>query len=198
MGDDGEFAEFWRRVRQGDEAAAEELVERFGAALRLEIRMNMHDPRLKRVIDLEDVCQSVLGSFFVRAASGQFDLERPEQLAGLLMAMGRNKVAMQARRQRTQSRDVRRELAVDGNALALPSADPSPSRLAAGRELLSEFRRRLGDEERQLAELRARGLGWAEIASEVGGTPQARRKQLARAADRVARELGLAEVDDDA
>ena len=60
-----------------------------------------------------------------------------------------------------------------------PAAAPSPSRLVAGRELLDEFRRRLTVEERQLADLRAQGYEWAEIAGRLGGTPGARSKQLA-------------------
>ena len=35
------------------------------------------------------------------------------------------------------------------------------------------------------------GLAWDEVARQLGGTAQARRMQLARAAERVARELGL-------
>jgi DNA-binding CsgD family transcriptional regulator len=66
--------------------------------------------------------------------------------------------------------------------------------VAAGRELLSAFRQRLTEEERQLADLRGQGYDWAEIAARVGGTPQARRKQLTRAADRVAQQLGLDEA----
>jgi hypothetical protein len=61
----------------------------------------------------------------------------------------------------------------------------------AGAELLQEFRRRLSTDERQLAEKRAAGLGWSEIAAERGESPEALRKQLARAIDRVSQELGL-------
>jgi hypothetical protein len=71
------------------------------------------------------------------------------------------------------------------------SAAPGPGQVAAGRDLLEQFRARLSDEERQLADLRGQGRTWAEIAGCLGGAPQARRMQLARAADRVARELGL-------
>jgi RNA polymerase sigma-70 factor (ECF subfamily) len=197
MSDQTPFAEFWRRLRAGDESAARELVEAYEAALRLEIQLRMGDPRLRRLVDPADVCQSVLGSFFARAASGQFDVEEPGQLMGLLVTMARNKVARQARRHRAKRRDNRRTSSLEPGKVDLPADDPSPSRLVAGRELAEEFRRRLGDEERRLAELRAQGCGWAEIAAELGGTPGARRKQLARAADRIARELGLAEVDDD-
>jgi hypothetical protein len=77
------------------------------------------------------------------------------------------------------------------------AAGRSPSEVVAGRELLHEMRRRLTDEERRLADLRAQGRAWDEIAAEVGGTAGARRKQLARALDRVTRELGLDEAADD-
>ena len=66
---------------------------------------------------------------------------------------------------------------------------PTPCRLVAGRELLEAFRARLSEEERMLADLRAEGREWAEIAARLGGTAQARRMQLARAARRVERQL---------
>lgn len=109
----------------------------------------------------------------------------------LLVAIARNKVARQARRQRAGNRDLRRDVALDAGDWDVTGAEASPSRVTSGRELLVEFRRRLSEEERRLADLRAEGRGWAEIATELGGTAQARRKQLARALDRVARELGL-------
>ncbi len=43
----------------------------------------------------------------------------------------------------------------------------------------------------QLVDLRNLGLKWNAISTKVGGTPQALRKKLARALDRVAKELGL-------
>jgi hypothetical protein len=47
------------------------------------------------------------------------------------------------------------------------------------------------EEERQLADLRADGRDWNQIAAQCGGSPEALRKQLARAIDRVSAELGL-------
>jgi RNA polymerase sigma-70 factor (ECF subfamily) len=138
-----------------------------------------------------DLCQSVLKSFFARAAAGQYDLERPDQLVRLLVGIARNKVAHQARRQRAGNRDLRRDVPLAAGDWDLAGVGPSPSRIVSGRELLAEFRRRLSAEERRLADLRAEGRGWDEIAAELGGTAQARRKQLARALDRVAHELGL-------
>jgi RNA polymerase sigma-70 factor (ECF subfamily) len=78
----------------------------------------------------------------------------------------------------------------------LIGADPTPSRQLAARELLEEAQRRFSPEEQHLANLRAEGRDWAAIAREVGGSPEALRKRLARAVERVAAELGLDEVGD--
>ena len=143
-----------------------------------------------------DVCQSVLASFFVRAAAGQYELDQPGQLLRLLVSIARNKVASAARGQNRQRRDRRRLAAAGDEALgAIVSSGPSPSEMVAGDELLRAFRHGLGAEERQIADLRAEGLAWAEIAEQLGGNPQARRMQLARAVDRVSRQLGLDEQD---
>ncbi len=55
------------------------------------------------------------------------------------------------------------------------------------------FRERLGPEELRLVEMRHEGREWSGTAAELGGTPEAVRKRLSRALDRVARELGLDE-----
>ena len=191
MTDESTFADFIRRIRAGDEQAATELVRRYESAVRIEVRMRLADSRLRRILDTMDICQSVLASFFLRAAAGQYDLERPEQLVRLLVTIARNKVAYQARRRQAQRRDQRREVAVERPGQEPAATDPSPSRIVAGRELLAELRRRLTPEELRVADLRAEGRQWAEIAAVLGGTAQARRRQLARALDRVADQVGL-------
>ncbi len=49
----------------------------------------------------------------------------------------------------------------------------------------------MSEEERQLAEERADGLDWSQIAAKRGDSPEALRKRLARAIDRISEELGL-------
>jgi RNA polymerase sigma-70 factor (ECF subfamily) len=192
MAADPSFADFVQRIRAGDAQAAAELVRQYEAAIRLEVRLRLRDPRLRRVFDSMDVCQSVLASFFLRVAGGQYELDDPGQLVRLLVGMARNKVAFQARKQRAQCRDNHRNQGLDLEVYEPTASDPSPSQVVAGKELLSIFRQRLTEEERQLADLRAQGRPWDEIAAALGGTPQARRKQLERAVERVAEQLGLA------
>ena len=190
------FPDFIRRIRAGDDQAARELVKRYEPVIRCEVRLRLRDPRLYSRFDWTDICQSVMASFFVRAAAGQYELEQPDQLLRLLVVMTRKKLAYQARRHCAGMRDCRRMAAYDPAYLDGPTAAPSPSRLVVGRELLAEVNRRLSEEERRLADLRADGCEWTQIAARIGGTAEARRKQLARAVDRVEQQLEGSEIGD--
>jgi RNA polymerase sigma factor (sigma-70 family) len=198
MSDANPFGEFLERIRAGDQQAAADLVRRYEPLVRREVRLHLEDRRLCRLFDSMDVCQSVLASFFVRAAAGQYELERPEQLVRLLVTMARNKLASAARRQHRKRRDYRRVAdAGTGEMERVVGTGPSPSEQVAGKELLERFRGSLSTEERVLADLRGQGFAWPDIAARLGGTAQARRMQLTRAVERVARELGLDEDADD-
>jgi RNA polymerase sigma-70 factor (ECF subfamily) len=195
MSEDLAFQDLIRRVRNAEETAAAELVRTYEPEIRRAVRIRLTDPRLGRLLDSMDICQSVFANFFVRVAAGQFDLEQPEQLLKLLVTMARNKLRDQARKQHAERRDNRRVVTAHPDALeAVADAGASPSQLAACKELLQEMRRQLSDQERYLAEQRARGRGWADLAVELGQPPEALRKRLGRAIDRAARLLGLAEV----
>jgi RNA polymerase sigma factor (sigma-70 family) len=197
MSDEIPFQDLMQRVRAGDGDAAAELVRRYEPSIRRVVRLRLTDARMRRVFDSMDVCQSVLGSFFVRAAMGQYDLGNPDQLLKLLTQMARHKVTDQMRRERAERRDLARVETDSGAAMNVTAASASPSQQAAGRELLVEFRKRLSSEERELADLRAEGREWADIALERGESPEALRKRLARGIDRVAQQLGLDEAGDE-
>src|SRR5262249_9805786 len=107
--------------------------------------------------------------------------------------MARNKLADQARKAEVQRREQRPEEAGNPGDWGQIAPGPSPSQEVAARDLLQQFRDRLTEEERALAEQRAAGGGWGESAAAQGGSPEALRKKLTRALDRVAGELGLEE-----
>ena len=88
MANESSFHDLIRRIRDRDETAAAELVAKYEAAIRRVVRIHLRDVRLRRVLDSMDVCQSVLASFFVRAALGQYELDSPDQLLGLLATIG--------------------------------------------------------------------------------------------------------------
>jgi RNA polymerase sigma-70 factor (ECF subfamily) len=166
-------------------------VKRYEPAIRRAVRFRLADARLGPLLDSMDICQSVLGSFFIRAASGQFKLETPGQLVRLLTTMARNKLISKARRQHAQRRDTRRITSSDQDDEQFVSARQSPSNQVAARDLLQEVQRRLSPEERRILELKNEGQDWASIASELGGSAEALRRKLSRALDRVAEQLGL-------
>lgn len=186
-----EFTQFINQIRLGDSQAAEELIRRYESAIRVAVRTKMTDPSLKRELESMDICQSVFASFFLRAAAGQYDLNNQKNLVGLLVRMAQNKLAMQVRRQHQQCRDTRKNQEFEAGPIDHAGRDATPSRIVAGQELWNKVQAQLNQEERDIVSRRASGEGWVEIATAMGGSPDGRRKQIKRAVDRVAEELGL-------
>jgi RNA polymerase sigma factor (sigma-70 family) len=191
------FEDFIRGVRAGDEKAAVQLVRIYEPAIRRAARVRLVDTRLQRLFDSMDISQSVFASFFVRAALGQYELEKPEQLLKLLVSMSRKKLVDHARQESAACRDYRRAEGSQNELKHLAAADGNPSQQLAAKELLHEFRNRLGEDERQVADRRAQGWSWEQIAAELGGGPEALRKKLTRAVNRISQQLGLDEFNDE-
>ena len=192
MPEQSQFQDLIRRVRDRDEAAAAELVKRYESAIRRVIRINLRDARMRRVLDSMDICQSVLASFFVRTALGQYELESPEQLLNLLVTIARNKLTNKTRAAgrsaRLSPRGGRRGTA----GLLDPASDPSEQ--ASAREILEKVRAGLNEDERYLAEQsrpgpRLEGAGRG-AGRHAGSRPQEAHPRL----DRVMADLGLDEV----
>jgi DNA-directed RNA polymerase specialized sigma24 family protein len=193
MTEENAFQDLIRRVRAGDPEAAPALVRRYEPAIRRIVRLRLRDRRLRRSFDSLDICQSVLHSFFARAALGQFDFHRPKDLLNLLAKMAQWKLGHQVEHEQAQRRDHRRLVDLEGQPDPAVAGN-TPSQIVAAKDLLQEVRKRLSEEELRLVDLRALGREWEDIARELGGNPASLRKKLARALDRVARELGLDEL----
>ena len=191
------FRTLLRRVRSGDAHAAAQLVRAYEPALQRQVRMQLTDPRLRRVLDTMDVCQSVLGNFFIRVVAGEFDLESPNQLVGLLAAMANNRIRNHTRHHRADRRDIRR-LHPGGDQVLLAVADrtPCPSQALADAEVLERLLEELTEEERRLLDDRAAGMSWAEIAAAEGDSTEAIRKRLRRGLQRAAERAGIEGTDD--
>jgi RNA polymerase sigma factor (sigma-70 family) len=193
--DEPGFAELVERARGGDPQAGRLLIERYETAIRRQARFALRDNRLRLMLDESDVCQSVLGQFFVGLWAGQFEFDGPEQLVALLNEMVRNKVIAKARYWKARRRDYRRDIGPLGSGQfdEPVSPGPTPSRIVADAELLAELERRLSEPERAILALRRRGASWAEVAEQIGGGAEAVRKRFERALNRVGHELGLDE-----
>lgn len=182
------FDDWMARVRAGDAVAAAELVGQYERAVRVAVRVRLTDPKLRRQFDSLDVCQSVLASFFVRVAAGQFDLRSPQQLVSLLVKMAQNKLLVQVKRATRLRRDVGRDRPAEDGGL-LVDFGPGPDQIAAGRELLARVLAELPAGEQEVARLRAAGHTWEEIATGLGQSPDTVRIRFTRSLDRLTGDL---------
>lgn len=189
---DQEFQDLIQRVRAGEQDAAANLVQHFEPQIRREVRLRLTQPQMRRTLDSVDICQSVFGKFFVKASLGELEFDRPQQLLRLLCQMARNKVIDCHRRaQVRQPSDGQAIVALEGDS---PDRKPeTPSLHLSQQELLTKMDSLLSPLERQIAELRKNGTSWNDIAEEIGDSPEALRKVLSRACDRVITELEMVE-----
>lgn len=181
------------RLRNRDEDAAAELVGRFGPQLRRIARFQLGRTGLERCLESTDVCQSVLAAFFQRVTAGEFDLETPEQIFGLLRTMVRNCVYDKGDYFRAARRDVGRLHSERVDLIATADHAPTASGILTGAELRSRIEGLLSERERWLLEQRESGRTWPEISQECGVSSSALRKQLGRARERLASGLELGE-----
>lgn len=188
------FSELLSRVQHGDERAADELVRQFEPELRRFIRFRMTTPSVRQFVDSLDICQSVLGRFFVSLSKGDLKVATPEQLKALLLTMARNRVMDAVSAAHAARRDARRVNSGDNEQLgSLPSNQKTPSQIVSMDELLAAVQLALSDEDRQLVEMRMDGQEWSELAKHANSTAEAVRKRVSRALDQAAKKLGFAD-----
>lgn len=186
-----QFREMLDRIRKGDQAATEELIRRYESQIRREVHLRMTDPRLRRLLESMDICQSVMASFFIRFWAGQYHIEHPGQLLRLLLSMTKHKLVDQARFWSAARRDLHREVSRDApNGDLLSPAIVERDKVEAA-DLVEKVRSRLSSEEQTLVGLRQEGYDWREIGERCQLTPDAARMRYNRALARVLRDLNL-------
>ncbi|WP_088256775.1 RNA polymerase sigma factor [Fimbriiglobus ruber] len=194
MSESDAFQQLIDRARRGDNDAATELVRRFEPLVRREVRTLLRRHRclpLDRIFDSADICQSVMARLFDRALPG-VELDGPAHLTNLLLVMTRNRFLQHSRNNQARCRDIRKTHVLGGVDFPEPASRGTPIEEAVEHELLEIAKARLTPEEWSLADRRADGLSWNEIAGTMGGSPDGRRMQLGRAEARIADEFGMA------
>jgi RNA polymerase sigma factor (sigma-70 family) len=184
--DDASFPEWMRRVRSGEPDAVSEFVDRFGPQIRRAIRVRGTGGRLQRILDSEDLCQSVMRRFFEHTDGASAPAENPAMLLSWLLEVARNRLHEQRRRERATKRGGDRLREVDPAALDhLAGDNPNIAARAADRELLAWLMAQMTPDQRLVAERRAAGEEWADIARDMGTTAEALRKRFRRGLDAI-------------
>jgi DNA-directed RNA polymerase specialized sigma24 family protein len=189
MPEDASFRDLMRKVQAGDPQAALEVVRSYEWAIRLQVRVRLSQPDLRRLLDSMDIVQLVWASFFPRAVAGQYELDDPKKLLNLLITLAQHKLFDQARHLRRKRRgegQVVGGLPVEGEPV---DPHPGPAQVADRRDFLQRFRNSLAPPEQSLWDQRLLGRSWVEIAAELGTDPDVLRIQFNRAVERVTRQL---------
>ncbi len=168
--EEGQLADFLKRIQEGDESAARELLQRFEPEVRLVVRRQL--PRLLRSrFDSLDFLQSVWGSFFRRMRDTPTDFEDSRHLVAFLARAAKNKVIDEYRRAASLKNDMHREEPLWGDGRRPKEvADPidSPSEVAQAHEALDRMNALLPRERRTILELKAQGLSSRDIGDRLG------------------------------
>ncbi len=173
MPSDESFDDLMARLRRGDNDAAAQLFQRFATRVIGLARARL-DQRIRQKVDPEDVLQSVLKSFFVRYADGQYDLRDWDSLWSLLVSITLHKCGHKIRNFHAGRRDVRRE------GTAPPANDdtvrtweglarePNPEEAAALADEVEALVRDLSERDRAIVSLRLQGYTPTETAAQLG------------------------------
>ena len=165
------FAEFMARLHSQEDAAAQELFDRF--ARRLIALAHRHMAAgLRQRIEPEDVVQSAYKSFFFRYDAGNLELVNWNSLWGLLTLITVRKCAERAAYHRAERRDAAREVTLSpGNETPWQDPlgrEPTPLEAAVLNETVEQLLAGLDEEERPILELSLQGHTTREISEQLG------------------------------
>lgn len=178
--DSASFRELVRATRNGDESAAERIVNEFTGPLVAMARRQIGE-RLSARVEAEDVVQSMYRSLFVRMRDGEYELGSGSDLWKLVVTMTLNKIRRKAKFHTTQKRGMQREqrlTSVDGSQIEQVGDDAAPDDIVELLDTLQTFVAGVSPRERPILELRLQGLATDEIAKETGRAERSVRRIL--------------------
>jgi RNA polymerase sigma factor (sigma-70 family) len=168
-----DLADLIARARAGDEVAAGDLLRRFEGEVRTVVRGKL--PRaLRSQFDSMDFVQAVWTSVLTKDGPDLAQYDNSRRLMGYLAGVARNKVFEEHRRRtQTHKYDLKREEPLyvrRGNREVpreVPAPDPSPSQDAQAHDRLAQLLKGRSNLDRQVVDLRRRGLTYEEIAQRL-------------------------------
>jgi RNA polymerase sigma-70 factor (ECF subfamily) len=164
------FQTLLKAAQAGSQEAARELHDTYVKHVLRCVRHKMWR-RLRTRFDSADFVQQVWASFF---ADGNTlpDFATPAELVVFLQTLAERKVLLEGRRQHRQKTDIQLEQRIDEQASTVlgphPAAhDPTPSAIAVYHEQYDRLVEQQVPEVREVAEMRASGSTFAEIAESL-------------------------------
>lgn len=155
-------------LRQGDEAAAALLFQRYGERV-IGMARRLLDERLRGKVDPEDVLQSVLRSFYRRHAEGRWDFSDEKGLWRLLVRLTIRKCHRHLEHFHTARRDVRREVGLVEGVLPVVDPEPTPDEAVLLVDAVETLMRRLNTTVKQrILELTLQGYNVRDISDRLG------------------------------
>jgi eukaryotic-like serine/threonine-protein kinase len=154
--------------RQGDQAAASVLLEKYYVRL-LELIRRQLGWKLRDLEGSTDVAQSVFRSFFSQVRENRVQIAPDNSLWPLLVTIALNKVRNLGKYWQREKRDPGRQVRLDGQDDPLESG-PSPQDVAAVKELVDRLLEPFSPRRRRIIELILEGQPVGQIAAQVGAT----------------------------
>lgn len=167
MADYESFAALVGRLRGGEDAAAQEVFDRFARQL-LDLARRQFEQRLAHKVDPEGVVQSAFKSFFVRHREGKVEVPNWSALWGLLTIITLRKCADRVEHHRAARRDVRREAVEEAPCGLALDRQPSPHEAAVLAETVEALLAASDADHRPVIELSLQGFSAAEISLRLG------------------------------
>lgn len=174
------------RLREGSQDAATLLYRRYAQRLR-DLAKAQCSADLAKVVEPDDIVQSVFGSFFRAAREGVYQLPDGEELWKLFLVISLNKIRARARYHGAARRDLARTVAGAGFDITLETvatADEAAETLL--QMTVDEALDRLPPQHRQAIRLRVEGYEVAEIASRIGRSLRSTERLLQESRERLA------------
>jgi RNA polymerase sigma-70 factor (ECF subfamily) len=156
-----------RRFRAGNEDAATQLYLRYVRRVRALARARC-SPELARCTDLEDLVQSVFGSFFRGVRQGDYDVPAGEELWKLFLVIALNKIRARVVYHHAAKRDQRRNAGGEHFAWALENLPDDQAAQTSLQLAIDEALAGLPAEQRLLVQMRLEGYEVGEMAERLG------------------------------
>lgn len=177
-----------RLLAGGDREAADEVYRRYADRLRRVVR-NALSPRVSGRLDADDIVQSTFRRFLGAARDGRYVLPSGDELWGLLVVIGLNRVRSAEQYHRSGKRDVRQTV-----GLADGTAEPADD--AALAVEVDEALAGLPPDHREVTRLRLAGYEVGEIAGRLGRSKRTVERVLQDTRGRLRRLLDAEAADD--